>query len=93
MAFDARPDAPRQMRRATVAALEQRVAPDTCEVTVLLVSELVTNVLRHTDAGGQLRIDVTPRVVVVRVCDQSTTVPSRTAAGAEPPAPPGADYA
>ena len=75
VAFDARADAPRAMRRATVTALEDRVEARTCEDAVLLVSELVTNVLRHTDAGGHLRIEVRPRLVLVRVCDQSTTVP------------------
>jgi anti-sigma regulatory factor (Ser/Thr protein kinase) len=76
--------APAQARKAIDELLAGRIGEDDrCDVCVL-VSELVTNAVRHGDAGEQqtivLHIAVAPGVVRIEVCDQGP--------GFEPPAVP-----
>jgi anti-sigma regulatory factor (Ser/Thr protein kinase) len=59
--------------RNALLAVEQRIEPDLMDDVRLLVSELVTNSVRHSDApaGDSVRLDVAvdSRHVRVEVCD------------------------
>jgi anti-sigma regulatory factor (Ser/Thr protein kinase) len=59
----ARPDSVRSARRFVTEALQQAGAPERW-ATVLLTSELVTNVLKHTDSEIRVTLDVGPPIRV-----------------------------
>lgn len=51
-------DAPRQARRSLLSKLEGHVAPTTAADVALIVSELVTNSVRHANVGPGRTLDV-----------------------------------
>lgn len=70
------------VRRSIAADLETRgVGSDCVDDVVLVASELVANAVLHTatNDGSELDIswDVEPEAVVVRVLDESPTLPKR----------------
>lgn len=75
-------EAPGTARRAVVEALSaaERSA-EFCDVAELLVSELVTNAVRHATGGVQLDLSVSPPTTRVTVFDHSAERPVVGAAG------------
>lgn len=67
--------APRQARAHTTAALEQWGFADRLDVALLLVSEVVTNAVRH--AGTDLRLHLRPSgsILYIEVADGDARVP------------------
>ena len=70
--FEAGPSAA-AAARAALSAVERRIDPEVMEDVRLLVSELVTNSVRHSDAAPsdpvRLDVEVDARRVRVEVCD------------------------
>jgi anti-sigma regulatory factor (Ser/Thr protein kinase) len=71
---------PNDVRAAKAArqfALEQLAgyAPEVLEVVELLVSELATNSVRHTDSGFEVRVSSGPRRIRVSVTDSGAGQP------------------
>jgi len=48
-----------EARSRVLDALRQRVGPDSAETLKLLVSELMTNAVRHANGGGQVELHAT----------------------------------
>jgi anti-sigma regulatory factor (Ser/Thr protein kinase) len=70
MSIDQSLGAPRQARRFTVAALESWGLDALVDDLTLLVSELVSNVIHHTEAGATLALARRHDRVRVSVVDQ-----------------------
>ncbi|MEJ7718383.1 MAG: ATP-binding protein [Thermoleophilaceae bacterium] len=82
--FPAEPSSPREARRA-LDPLEKRVEGPMLDDMRLMVTELVTNSVRHADTGGEARVElnvrVAPDVVRVEVSDEGSGFrPERRAA-------------
>jgi hypothetical protein len=74
--------APGEVRRWLREHLAQaEVSPATVEDAVLLASELVTNVVRHTEQPGRVHLKVLADAVVVEVVDGDAGQPVTKAAG------------
>jgi anti-sigma regulatory factor (Ser/Thr protein kinase) len=69
------PASARTSRQLLLAALEGWGAADTREKATLLISELVTNVVRHAGTDVDLRIAMGARTVRVEVGDSNPTIP------------------
>jgi anti-sigma regulatory factor (Ser/Thr protein kinase) len=72
------PPEPRSATRARQLAREhlaQWCPAEMVETAALLVTELVTNAVLHARTAIVLKIDAAPGLVVLRVADQSNTVP------------------
>lgn len=70
-AFEPAPEAPGLARRAVTGWLHGRVHRGVLEDVTLLVSELVTNAVRHPKASGriEMRVEVAGGRVLVEVTD------------------------
>lgn len=66
---------------------ENITTPEQNDRALVMVSELVTNVLRHTTSVAQIRIRTTLEGLLIEVSDRSATEPRMHAAGS--PASPG----
>jgi anti-sigma regulatory factor (Ser/Thr protein kinase) len=71
--------------QATAAAAARRFVEDTLcrwnyrhdmDDVLIVTTELVQNVLEHTDSGGELRMRRAPAVLVIEVRDHSTDLPA-----------------
>lgn len=69
------PASARTSRRVLMAALDGWGTPETRDKAVLLISELVTNVVRHAATDVDLRIAMGATTVRVEVGDRSPDVP------------------
>ena len=69
------PTSPRVARAAVTPVLAERLPPDALDRLVLLVSELVTNAVRHACTPAELRIWINDQLVLVKVCDGSPAAP------------------
>ncbi|WP_107417737.1 ATP-binding protein [Streptomyces sp. CB03238] len=65
----------RGMARAFLEALEPTVAPEATDTVVLVVSELVTNALRHAGGVCSLRLAARRDAIEVAVADPSPARP------------------
>lgn len=65
----------RDTARAFLEALEPTVSPDATDSVVLVVSELVTNALRHAGGVCSLRLAARPDAIEVAVADPSPARP------------------
>ncbi|MER6557715.1 ATP-binding protein [Streptomyces sp. NPDC001027] len=83
--FDAEPAAVRPMRRAAVAQLEQWGAASVAEEAELLVTELVTNVIKHVGQGVSATLILEWRCerLRVEVHDKSRELPTPVQAGCD----------
>ncbi|MEA2168227.1 MAG: hypothetical protein QOF76_1527, partial [Solirubrobacteraceae bacterium] len=61
------PEAPRQARQAVDAWLRETLGRDKLEDVKLLVSELVTNAVRHPNSGDRIELEVALQRTNVRV--------------------------
>jgi anti-sigma regulatory factor (Ser/Thr protein kinase) len=64
--------------RRFVAAATARLPVDAREVVELMVSELATNAVRHTDSGFAVDVEVTPEVIRIEVTDKGAGEPRNT---------------
>jgi anti-sigma regulatory factor (Ser/Thr protein kinase) len=62
-------------RIATDALVDLGCSEETLDITRLLVSELVTNSLEHTESGSCLRVHVEGSELVVEVEDSNPSIP------------------
>jgi len=95
VSFPVEPSSPSEARRA-LDPLEERVGAPMLEDMRLLVTELVTNSVRHADSCDEARVElnvhVAPDVVRVEVSDEGSGFrPERRAADRR--SAPGRDYA
>ena len=67
--------APRQARRFVVSTLAEWGLTHLADDVALLVSELVTNVIRHTDAGATMRLTRAPQHLRCSVIDAGGHLP------------------
>jgi two-component sensor histidine kinase len=63
------------VRQATREALEAWQTPHIADETLLVVTELVANVTRHTSDGGELTLTLQRDSVLVEVADSSPEEP------------------
>ncbi|MGW0786058.1 ATP-binding protein [Streptomyces sp. NPDC002913] len=73
------PEAPSHARRATAGFLRwswPSLAQDRCDDFLLIVSELVTNAVRHAPGPSTLTLTTTIGVLDIAVTDCSCTLPS-----------------
>ena len=63
------------------SVLDGLAAPERLETALVLVSELVTNAVRHGDEGVHLAVTVDPDVIVVEVDDAAPDEPRLRQAG------------
>jgi anti-sigma regulatory factor (Ser/Thr protein kinase) len=63
------------VRRRVRAALDDFPSADTVDDVLVVISELVENVTRHTHGGGELRLTRAEGVVVVEVHDGDSSRP------------------
>ncbi|MGD9703814.1 MAG: ATP-binding protein [Acidimicrobiia bacterium] len=71
--------APREARRFAAATLDAWGLADLADDVTLLVSELVSNVVHHTDGGAVLRLSRTPQRLRCSVIDGGGHAPHRRA--------------
>jgi PAS domain S-box-containing protein len=69
------PSAPREARRSTAATLAGWGVDDRVEAATLLVSELVTNAVRHARSEIRLRLRLIGQRLVVEVADRDSRMP------------------
>jgi anti-sigma regulatory factor (Ser/Thr protein kinase) len=69
--------APRQARRFVVSTLDEWGLTHLADDVALLVSELVTNVVRHTEAGAMMRLTRAPLHLRCSVIDDGGNLPHR----------------
>ena len=69
--------APRQARRFVVSTLDEWGLTHLADDVALLVSELVTNVVRHTDTGSMMRLTRAARHLRCSVIDTGGGLPHR----------------
>jgi hypothetical protein len=62
-------------RRAAAAALRAWQLSHRADDVLLVATELVQNVTRHTAGGGELRLALRPGAILVEVADTSTRPP------------------
>ncbi|MEZ5179596.1 MAG: ATP-binding protein [Acidimicrobiales bacterium] len=77
--------------RAWMAGVLERaeVADGLVDDVLLMVSELVTNVLRHTESAPEVQVEVAARRIRVEVADDDPTLPVERPADADPDLPGG----
>jgi anti-sigma regulatory factor (Ser/Thr protein kinase) len=63
------------VRRQARAALDEIPHPDAVDDVLVVISELVENVTRHTHGGGELRLAHEDEVIVIEVHDGDATAP------------------
>jgi anti-sigma regulatory factor (Ser/Thr protein kinase) len=63
------------VRRRARAALDAFPSADAVDDVLVVISELVENVTRHTRGGGELRLTSEDEVIVVEVHDGDATQP------------------
>jgi anti-sigma regulatory factor (Ser/Thr protein kinase) len=73
--------APREAREFCRAVLEAWGLADEAELVTLLVSELVTNSVRYTAGGIELRLSMPDDRLLVEIHDQECELPVQRAAG------------
>ncbi|WP_407551094.1 ATP-binding protein [Streptomyces sp. Pv4-95] len=76
--FQGRPATParaRQAARVFLDSMAPAVEPDTAETVVLVVSELVTNAVRHAGGVCSLRLVTRPHGIEIAVVDPSARPP------------------
>jgi anti-sigma regulatory factor (Ser/Thr protein kinase) len=76
MRFDASAESARAARGFVRQALGSAGLAELDEIAILLTSELVTNVVRHSHSGGKVDVEVRDRVVRVSVSDDSPIMPA-----------------
>jgi hypothetical protein len=64
------------LRQSARDALEAWRAPQVLDVTLIVVTELVGNVARHTDDGGELTLTLQRDSILVEVADSSPETPT-----------------
>jgi anti-sigma regulatory factor (Ser/Thr protein kinase) len=64
------------VRRAARDALEAWRAPQVVDEALVVVTELVGNVTRHTAGGGELRLSLRDDAILVEVADSSPEAPT-----------------
>ncbi|MGW7194590.1 ATP-binding protein [Streptomyces chryseus] len=69
----------RDITRAFTAGLDPAASPDVADTLVLVVSELVTNALRHGGGRYTLELSAGPDTVSASVSDPSPTAPREVA--------------
>jgi signal transduction histidine kinase len=75
--FDPTVQAPIEARRFVSDTARSWGLGDVASIAELLVSELVTNAVRHGRTGGELRIDALPAGLRVVVVDRGGGVPAQ----------------
>jgi anti-sigma regulatory factor (Ser/Thr protein kinase) len=75
MRFTAEPASARAARNFVRERLAGVTEPAVDDIVTLLTSELVTNTVRYSQSGGEVRVDVDERVVRVAVSDSDTELP------------------
>jgi anti-sigma regulatory factor (Ser/Thr protein kinase) len=63
------------VRRQARAALDEFPSPDAVDDVLVVISELVENVTRHTRGGGELRLTREDSVIMIEVHDGDATQP------------------
>lgn len=71
---------PAQARAAVTQDADELGLDDLSDDVALLVSEMVTNAVRHAEPPVRLEVEVTDTEVVVAVCDGTPSLPVRRAA-------------
>ncbi len=64
-----------QARRVAESALQDWDLSDRADDVLLVTTELVQNVTKHTDDGGELRLQLCDDAILVEVTDTSPDVP------------------
>ncbi len=77
------PGSVRQARTWVTRVLRQAGMDEHAEIAALVVSELVTNVVVHTDSPADLRLVVGLRGPRIEVCDDDEQLPRRREADAD----------